>query len=119
MVKLTHSQLRMLAISNMCAFAFQLALALSVAALGDWSTSHPLYMVYTSNGVSTLRRFGSFPITAFTFTFPLVTAIFHAGNACVWSGAYYTHIEQCRTPTRWIGMTCASYSYSMRVRIKM
>ena len=101
-VPLPDKTLRALLICNLTAAFFHLAIAIAVAVKGDMSHTAPVFAAKTSSSVTTLTSYGTFPITAITFSWPLITSLFHFGAVLVWPKMYIEELEACRNPMRWL-----------------
>lgn len=95
---------------NVVACALHAVLFVATLAVSRPSVYVPLYMPVlnvTSGGQGWSMRIsgsvvaGWLNLSAALACVFLITAIFHAGNACVWSDYYVTQLRKMQTPTRW------------------
>lgn len=106
LVTLSIVQMRWLLLLNLAAAALHLGIAVAVGVHGDVNLRPPLLGMDTlfagNTSTTTLKSFGSFPITAIVLTYPAITAAFHLCNVLVWPRYYFTCLERCENPMRWL-----------------
>ena len=79
------------------------------------SLTAPVFAAETTSStsaVTTLTSYGNFPITAITFSWPVITSMFHFCAVLVWPKMYIDELESCRNPMRWLeyGITASLMS---------